>query len=386
MSRSLEGDDFELIRTNKPSFVESNLALQATENFTKTKERYETEIRDLKDTIKSSNERENKMLERIEQLESENNKLHKKIKEIEINQFKKTILSEKYKDMDDFINHMFKYIECIPDDSYPSHSPKTSDVCQNDVNFPSHFKKPTKKNNEQDKNNASGHVNSWKVGILKWVQAMITEIFQFREILEKHTKEIDYLRQKENKLMYLFFLLHKRGVEVNEVYDSKLKDVPTERFNEWVKEHIDEDEPPEISFESDASFSPIEKGPMPQPIKPEWVPKLNFETIPDYVTSSDDEEEKGKDSTILKPKNSLDGSKLHRRSEVWSDISICLNPNDAFNDGYSSHYEFGETKKEVIVNQKPDARSSLDSLCQIMPISHSLNTESINFNFDFDNN
>ena len=98
---------------------------------------------------------------------------------------------------------------------------------------------------------------------------MITEIFQFREILEKHTKEIDYLRQKENKLMYLFFLLHKRGVEVNEVYDSKLKDVPTERFNEWVKEHIDEEEPPEISFESDASFSPIEKGPMPQPIRPE---------------------------------------------------------------------------------------------------------------------
>lgn len=46
------------------------------------------------------------------------------------------------------------------------------------------------------------------------------------------------------------------------------------------------------------------------------MPKLNFETIPDYVTSSDDEEEKGKDSTILKPKNSLDGSKLHRRSEV----------------------------------------------------------------------
>lgn len=98
---------------------------------------------------------------------------------------------------------------------------------------------------------------------------MISEIFQFRELIESQTKEIDYLRQKENKLMYLFFILHRRGVDVNEVYEEQLKDIPTDRFNEWVKDHIDEDDSPDISFESQASFSPIEKGPMPRPIKPD---------------------------------------------------------------------------------------------------------------------
>ena len=99
---------------------------------------------------------------------------------------------------------------------------------------------------------------------------MISEIFQFREFLENQSKEIDYLRQKENKLMYLFFILHRKGVDVNEVYEEELKDIPTERFNEWIKENMEDDEdPPEISFESQASFSPINSGPMIKPNKPD---------------------------------------------------------------------------------------------------------------------
>lgn len=86
------------------------------------------------------------------------------------------------------------------------------------------------------------------------LQPFMKEIAGFKQKIGNQEKEIDYLRQKENKLMYLFFLLHRRGVDVNGVYESELKDVPTDRFNEWVKEHMDEEEPPTISFDSQASY------------------------------------------------------------------------------------------------------------------------------------
>ena len=172
------------------------------------------------------------------------------------------------------------------------------------------------------------------MGILKCIQALINEIFKFREVIEFQNTEIDYLRQKENKLMYLFYMLHRRGIDVNSIYDSELKDVPTERFNEWIKEHMTEDEPPpEFSFESQASYSPICKGPMLKPNKPKWVPLLNFETIPDYVTSSDEAE--GNDS--------LEGSKLHRKSEIESDSSILQYDKDQ---AYSQYKEDSLLLKE----------------------------------------
>lgn len=90
--------------------------------------------------------------------------------------------------------------------------------------------------------------------ISNMVQPFMKEIDAFKKKIDIQEKEIDYLRQKENKLMYLFFLLHRRGVDVNGVYESELKDVPTDRFNEWVKEHMDEEDPPSISFDSQASY------------------------------------------------------------------------------------------------------------------------------------
>lgn len=55
------------------------------------------------------------MLRRIEALEAENKKLHLQMKELEIEKIKKAILSEKYNDMDDFINNLFSFIDSIPD-------------------------------------------------------------------------------------------------------------------------------------------------------------------------------------------------------------------------------------------------------------------------------
>ena len=143
--------------------------------------------------------------------------------------------------------------------------------------------------------------------------------------------------------MYLFYLLHRKGIDVNTVYETELKDVPTERFNEWIKNKMGEDEqPPDISFESQASYSPICDGPMPKPIKPICVPTLNLDTIPDYITSSD-EGENDESSLHCLMNKSLDGSKLHRKSEVVSDASILHNDMDP------SHLKF---KEDYLLIQK----------------------------------
>jgi hypothetical protein len=40
-----------------------------------------------------------------------------------------------------------------------------------------------------------------------------------------------YARNKENKLMYLIFKLHKKGFPVNLVYEEEVKPISTKRFN-----------------------------------------------------------------------------------------------------------------------------------------------------------
>jgi hypothetical protein len=188
--------------------------------------------------------------------------------------------------------------------------------------------------------------------------------------------------------MYLFFILHKRGVDVNEVYEEELREVPTERFNEWIKEHMDDDEPPEISFDSQASFSPILKGPMPQPKRPDLVPKLNLETIPDYVTSSDEEEGNQNESSILHEKNkSLDGSKLHRPSELNSELSLSYtekekpkHPLRQFKEDYNLVDEIKLNRNRQRDPTKLKSDSSLENIVGIPAVSQSLETNSLNFN------
>ena len=117
MSRSLKEDDFCMVRTSKPSFTATNenMTVETIDNFSESRQKYESEIKSLKDTIKQANCREERLLERIEALEKENQKLHKQMKDLEIDKIKSNIMSEKYKDMDQFINRLFTYIDHIPD-------------------------------------------------------------------------------------------------------------------------------------------------------------------------------------------------------------------------------------------------------------------------------
>jgi hypothetical protein len=48
---------------------------------------------------------------------------------------------------------------------------------------------------------------------------------------KKLIEDVTYSKNKENKLMYLIFKLHKKGYPVNEVYEREIKPIETARFN-----------------------------------------------------------------------------------------------------------------------------------------------------------
>ena len=174
--------------------------------------------------------------------------------------------------------------------------------------------------------------------------------------------------------MYLFFTLHKKGIDVNSVYEAELKDVPTDRFNEWIKEQMDEeDQPPEISFESQASYEPIHEGPMPQPIRPHWVPKLVLDTIPDYVTSSDEDDNE-----------SLDGSKIHRKSEFVSEASMSFYGKEPAHTRYKEDYSLSkEKKRDIFKNERiNDNENPFSNHKNRNSDSFSQNTENENLKFN----
>ena len=43
--------------------------------------------------------------------------------------------------------------------------------------------------------------------------------------------ELDYGKQRENKLMYFLYLLQHQGVPIYEIFDKSIKDLPTSRFS-----------------------------------------------------------------------------------------------------------------------------------------------------------
>jgi hypothetical protein len=43
--------------------------------------------------------------------------------------------------------------------------------------------------------------------------------------------ELDYGKQRENKLMYFLFVLQKKGIPIYDIFDKNIKDLPTARFS-----------------------------------------------------------------------------------------------------------------------------------------------------------
>lgn len=44
-------------------------------------------------------------------------------------------------------------------------------------------------------------------------------------------EELDYGKQRENKLMFFLFILKEKGFPISEVFEDEIKDIPTTRFS-----------------------------------------------------------------------------------------------------------------------------------------------------------
>jgi hypothetical protein len=57
------------------------------------------------------------------------------------------------------------------------------------------------------------------------------ENLDLRELLMELQKDIDYGKQRENKLIFFLYVLKENGLPVSDVFDAEIKDLPTTRFS-----------------------------------------------------------------------------------------------------------------------------------------------------------
>lgn len=57
------------------------------------------------------------------------------------------------------------------------------------------------------------------------------ENVELRELLMELQKDIDYGKQRENKLIFFLYVLKEHGLPVSDVFDQEIKDLPTSRFS-----------------------------------------------------------------------------------------------------------------------------------------------------------
>ncbi len=119
------------------------------------------------------------------------------------------------------------------------------------------------------------------------------------------TDEIDYLKLREKKVMYLIYVLQNRGYPVNQVFEQEVKHIPTTRFQEFLDKNPDimdgmpspgainekKDSKNHYSFHSDDSYDLLCTGPNIIKKRPSNVPPLNLYGLPEYESSSDEEDQ-----------------------------------------------------------------------------------------------
>ena len=110
-------------------------------------------------------------------------------------------------------------------------------------------------------------------------------------------KRIVYHKNKENKFLFFLFTLQNKGIPVNELYEKEgIKDIATSRFADIMAEdqqpNMNNQSSMMFSFYSDDSYEPLDCGPDACSIrkKPPIVPALNLDNLPDYETSSEEED------------------------------------------------------------------------------------------------
>lgn len=104
-------------------------------------------------------------------------------------------------------------------------------------------------------------------------------------------------------MLFFFFTLQNKGIPVNELYDQEgIKAIRTDRFDEIMGQiaaennsevPIPDEEEDLYSFYSSDSYELLVKDPDPAKTRkrPILIPQLDFNNLPSYESTSEEEEE-----------------------------------------------------------------------------------------------
>ena len=115
-------------------------------------------------------------------------------------------------------------------------------------------------------------------------------------------QEIAYLKLREKKIMYLVHLMQGRGYPVTQVFEKHVKPINTLRFEEFLlqqekeaakEEELEKEAANQFSFNVSDSYELLVDGPALKPQKPGVIPDLCLNGLPEYVTSSEEDDESG---------------------------------------------------------------------------------------------
>ncbi|CAI2383962.1 unnamed protein product [Moneuplotes crassus] len=158
--------------------------------------------------------------------------------------------------------------------------------------------------------------------LLKELKVVNKENKQMKEVIQEFKDEVDYCKQRENKLMYFLYVMKEKGLPVGEIFEEEIKEIPTKRFSKYFDdESRDEREKEEtrklmslserifpVSREqviSDTtSIMNITDGPPMKQKRFSIVPELRLDGLPPRHIHyfSDDSERSGYDLSIERRK------------------------------------------------------------------------------------
>jgi hypothetical protein len=78
--------------------------------------------------------------------------------------------------------------------------------------------------------------------VVKELKVANTENKQMKDTIEEYKEEVDYCKQRENKLMYFLYVMKEKGLPVGEIFESEIKDIPTKRFSKYFDDDSGEEE------------------------------------------------------------------------------------------------------------------------------------------------
>jgi chromosome segregation ATPase len=79
--------------------------------------------------------------------------------------------------------------------------------------------------------------------IIKELKIVQKENKQMKETIQEYKDEVDYCKQRENKLMYFLYIMKEKGLPVGEIFESEIKDIPTKRFSKFFDDEENDERP-----------------------------------------------------------------------------------------------------------------------------------------------